>query len=135
MNGIQVTKPAGLQWNRLLDSVVTIIKYKKSAIDHAIYIKVLSYGTLSYLTVSIDDIINTNNNETSFPELTRVFEEHFEMKFQEISVLKYLNFLILQYPLGFSVDQTDHIMKLVNERFPNGTFRKVDTPFRKDSIY
>ena len=32
------------QWNRLLDALVTIIKYKKIKIDHAIYIKVFSYG-------------------------------------------------------------------------------------------
>ena len=38
MNGIQGTKPAGRQWNRLLDVVVKILDYKKSTIDHAIYI-------------------------------------------------------------------------------------------------
>ena len=36
MNGIQGTKPTGIQWNRLLDVVVSILKYKKSTIDHAI---------------------------------------------------------------------------------------------------
>ena len=46
MNGIQGTKPAGRQWNRLLDVVVTIIKYKKSTIYHAIYIKFFSLMTL-----------------------------------------------------------------------------------------
>ena len=40
MNGIQVTKPSGRKWNRLLDAVVTIINYKKRTIDHNIYIKV-----------------------------------------------------------------------------------------------
>ena len=57
------------------------------------------------------------------------------MKFQEGSVLKYLTFRIYQSPLGFSVDQTDHIMELVNDWFPNGKFRKVDTPFRTDYTY
>ena len=66
--------PAGRQWNRLLDSVVTILKYKKITIDHAIYIKVFADGTVSYLTVSTDDVLNTTNNENSFPELTRVFK-------------------------------------------------------------
>ena len=57
------------------------------------------------------------------------------MKVQEGSVLKYLNFRIFQSPLGFSIDQTDHIMELVNEWFPTGTFRNVDTPFQTDSSY
>ena len=74
MNLIQVKNPAGRKWNRLLDAVVTIIKYKKSTIDHAIYIKVFDDGTLSYLAVSTDDVLNTTNNENEFPEPTRVFK-------------------------------------------------------------
>ena len=115
MNGIQGTKPSGRQWNRLLDVLVTILKYEKSTIDNAIYIKVFDDGTVSYITVFTDDVINTTNNENAFTELTRLFKEHFEMKLQEGSVLKYLNFLICESPLGFSIDQTDHMMELVNE--------------------
>ena len=114
MNGIQRKKPSGRQWNRLLDAVVTILKYKKSTIDNAIYIKVFTYGTVFYLIVYTDDVLNTTNNETEFTELTIVSEEQFEMKVQEVSVLKYLNLRIFQSPLGFSVDQTDHIMELLN---------------------
>ena len=135
MNRIQGTKPAGRQWNRLLDAVVTIINDKNSTLDHAICIKVFTDGTVSYLTVSTDDVINTTINKTEFPELTRFFKEHFEMKLQEGSVLKYLNFRIRQSPLGFSVDQTDHITELVNKWFPTGKFRKVYTTFRNDSAY
>ena len=94
MNGVQGTKPAGRKWNILLDAVVVILKYNKITIDHAIYIKVFTYGTVSYITFSTDDVINTTNSNTEFTELTRVFEEHFEMKVQELSVLTYLNFRI-----------------------------------------
>ena len=83
MNGIQVTKPAGRQWNRLLDAVVTILNHKKSTIDHDIYIKFLTDGTVFYLTIYTDDVLNTTYNENAFTELTRVFKEHFEMKVQE----------------------------------------------------
>ena len=45
------------------------------------------------MIVSIDVVLNTNNNnETYFPELRNMFEESFEIKFQEGSVLKYINF-------------------------------------------
>ena len=57
-------KPAGRQWNRLLDAVVTIIKYKKITIDHAIYIKIFSDVTVSYPTVSTDGVLNITNNNT-----------------------------------------------------------------------
>ena len=55
--------------NKLLDALVTILKYKKITIDRSIYIMLLYYGTVSYLDVSTDDILKTNNNETIFPEL------------------------------------------------------------------
>ena len=84
-------KPSGRQWNRILDAVVTIIKYKKSKIDHTIYIKVFSYGKVSYITASSDDFLSTTNNEIVLTELTRFVEEKFDKKFQEGSVLKYLN--------------------------------------------
>ena len=64
MNGIQVTKPAEQQYIWILDAVVTIMKYKKITIYNDIYIKVLYGGTVSYLTVSIDDVLNTTNDKT-----------------------------------------------------------------------
>ena len=74
--------------------MVTIMKYKKTKIDHTIYIKVFSDETLSYLTVYNGDVLNTTNRITEFPELRRVFKEDFEMKFQDGSDLKYLHFRI-----------------------------------------
>ena len=68
MNGTQGTKKTGGKWHRILDAVVTIIKYKKSTIDPAIYIKVLYDGTVSYLKVHTYDVFNTNYNETEFTE-------------------------------------------------------------------
>ena len=80
--------------NRLFGAVVTIIKYKKITIDNDIYIKVLSDGTVSCLTVSTDDVLNTTNNYTAFNELRIVFQEAFGIKVQEGSIFKYLNLRI-----------------------------------------
>ena len=57
------------------------------------------------------------------------------MKFQKVSVLKYIHLQVFWSLIGFSVDQTYHIMELVNEWFPTGKFRKFDIPFNKDSTY
>ena len=135
MNGIQGGKSARQKCNRLLDAVVKIIKCKKIIIDHAIYTKVSSYVTVSYLTFYTDDVINTNNNDTDFTELRRVFEEYFEMKVQEGSILKYLHFLISRSPLGIRVGHNDHITELVNEWLPTDFFRKVDATFRTEYTY
>ena len=82
MHEIQGTKPAWSQCNQLLYAVFTIMKYKEITIDNAIYIKVFSGGTVSYLTVYTDDVLNTSNNETPLPELRRVSEEDFDIKVQ-----------------------------------------------------
>ena len=83
MNGIQGTNPDGRKWNRLLYAVVTILKHNMITIYHAIYIKVFTYGIVSYLIVSTNYYLNTTNNKNAFPELTRLFKEHFDMKVQE----------------------------------------------------
>ena len=67
MDIIQGKKPDQRKWNRLLDAVVTMVKYNRSKIDHDIYIKVFSDGKVSYITVSTNDFLNTTNNETEFP--------------------------------------------------------------------
>ena len=110
--------------------MVTILKYKKITIDHAIYIKVFYNVTVSYLTVSTNDVLNTTNNETSFFNPRIFFENYFGIKVEEVSILKYLNLRICQSPLGFSIYQTDHIMELVNEWFQNGKLKIFDTHFR-----
>ena len=62
--------------------------------------------------------MNITDNGIEFTELTRVFEEQFEMKFQERYVLKYLNLIIFQHPLGFIADHNNTITEVVNEWFP-----------------
>ena len=75
MNGIQGKTPAGQQCNKLLDAVVTILKYNKNTIDHAIYINVSSDFTVSYPMVFTYDVLNAINNETVFPEVTIVLKK------------------------------------------------------------
>ena len=111
---MQGTKPARQQWNQILDSVVTILKYKKITIYHVIYIKEFYGGILYDLTVSNDDVINTTTNQTVFPKLRRKYENYFEMKVQERCVLNYLIFRIFQSPLGFSIDHSDNTTEVVN---------------------
>ena len=49
----------------------SILKYNTSIINYAIYIKLFSGVTVSYLTVFTDDVINTMNNETALNKITR----------------------------------------------------------------
>ena len=73
----------------------------------------LSDRTVFYLTVYNDDGLNNSKNKISFTELRKMFEESFEIKVQEGSVLKYLNFWTARSPIGLNIDKTDHIMEPV----------------------
>ena len=63
-----------MQWVKLLNTKISIYR--------AIYIKVLSDVTVSYLTVFTSDVLNATNKETSFPELRNLYEEVFDIKYQ-----------------------------------------------------
>ena len=65
--------------NSLIQWVI-IIKYEKITIDHAIYIRFFSDGTVSYLTFSTDDVLNTTNNETKCTELRIVSKKILRLK-------------------------------------------------------
>ena len=71
INGIQGTTLAVQQWNKLRDAMVTILEYIKITINHVISIKCFSDVTVSFITVSTDDVINITTNETAFLELAR----------------------------------------------------------------
>ena len=79
---------------------------------------------LSILQISM---INYDNSS--------VFLETFEIKKQEGSVLKYINFRILLSHLVFSIHRSDNIIELVYEWFPDGNFWKFHTPFHTNSKY
>ena len=72
-------------------------------------------GTVSYIMVSTDGVQSTTNIKKEFTELRRYFEEVLDIKIQEVLVLKYLILRVFQYPLDFSIYQTDQITELVNE--------------------
>ena len=91
-----------------------MMKYKKSTIYRTINIKVFSEKYFYYLSEFTNYVLNTTNNKKNFALLNNLFEENFKIKIQEGSLLKYLKIHIAQSALGFSIDQTGHIIYLVN---------------------
>ena len=67
--------------------MITIIIYNNSTIDHGIYVKVFTDGTVFYLTVSTYDVLNTTDNEKLFTELTRVLEKSLRQKYKKYRFL------------------------------------------------
>ena len=48
-----------------------------------IYIKVFPYGTVCHLIVSTDDVLNTTNNVTYFPNSEKSFKNNLRLKYNE----------------------------------------------------
>ena len=108
--------------------MVTVLKYNKISTEIYIYIKVFPYGTVSHLTVSTDDVLNTTSNVTYFPNSEKSFKNNLRLKYNKYMSLNN-KILGLKYPLGFSISNTRHIMDLVNEWFPDGKCWNIDTSF------
>ena len=68
---VQGTNLEARHWNSHLDAVVKIILHKRITIDHVIYVKHY-HGTISYITVFMDDVLNTTNSCETFVELKHV---------------------------------------------------------------
>ena len=54
------------QWNILLYDAVKIIVHKRSMINYDTYVKLFYIGEVSYITMSMDNVINNTNNEETF---------------------------------------------------------------------
>ena len=53
-NGIQGKNPSGRQWNRLLDEVVTVMKYKRIVMESALrYFQMVLYPISQYLPMML----------------------------------------------------------------------------------
>ena len=60
-----------------------MIDNKKVRLGHKIHVNIFYGGTISYLTESMDYVINTTNDYESYQVLKRVAEETFDIKTEE----------------------------------------------------
>ena len=70
-------KDVRFQCNRLLDAVVKNIYHKIISIYHAIYVNLFYNVTVSYLSVSVYDVLNTIYNDKLFQELKLILKRVF----------------------------------------------------------
>ena len=81
------------------------------------------------------NVLNNKNNDEVSKELKCCFGETSDIKTQEYSVLKYLNFRIYQSLIGLIIKHTKHIMELVTEWLHDGKFCKSCTSLYTDYAY
>ena len=62
--------------------------------------QIIWWKNVYFFTVSTDDLINNTNNDSAFTETKKIFEEAFEIKIQEGSVIRYLKIGFICLLLG-----------------------------------
>ena len=129
---MQGNKQASRGFYKLLAKMLATMGLFPLSIDKAIF--ALSRGTsILILAVQTDDILLATNSKDLKEEVLNTLLSAFKVTTQEGTILKYLNFRIIQSDSGVSIDQTDHILDLVNSYIPVDTkLSPVDTPLRTD---
>jgi hypothetical protein len=139
VNAIQGTKPAGRQWNDILTTVLTKLKFQRNHVDHGVFIYVSDDETKKILLcISTDDFLCAFTHQHLYDDLCTNLKGYFEITTKTGPVLHYLNLRIIQTPESVSIDQTEHIKhKILSDWFQEDgdPLRTTDTPFRTDNEF
>ena len=88
------------------------------------------------LAIQTDDLLIATNSENMRDLVINTLQKAFQLTSQGGTILKFLNFKIIQSPHGISADQTSHIDEMLRKYFPPGTkVGKTETPLRSDRQY
>lgn len=129
---MQGNKQASRGFYKLLAKMLATMGLFPLSVDKAIF--ALSRNTsILLLGIQTDDILLVTNSNELKEEVMNTLLSAFKVTIQEGAILNYLNFRIIQSEHGVSIDQTDHILDLVNSYIPVDTKTSpVDTPLRTD---
>lgn len=110
----QDTKPAGHQWNTLMNDVFKSNGFTRCLVEHTLYSKAV--GTdLIIAGCSTDDFIALYTSRAPFMALIDSLQKYFPVRPIEGPKLKYINIWIVQSAHGISIDQKEHIRSSILE--------------------
>jgi len=135
IHAVQGTKPAGKQWSDQITSLFKAMGMKKNATDNAVWVSTRGHDTIILISETDDFMLLVSKKELYLNIKARI-EKSYDITMQEGPVIKYLNLQIIQSDAGISFDQTQHILKMLEPHYPQGSsFTKTDIPFRTDRDY
>ena len=126
--GMQVTKPAGRQWNTILNLVLSYLGFVKHVIDHALYtLKTTSTKDVLIYRLSIDDFLCDYYRIHLFKDFLEGINKSFPVTSKEGLQMSYTNLRIIQYPYDIGINQRDHIQDtIIAQQFPDN-YEKVNS--------
>jgi len=135
IHAVQGTKPAGKQWSDQITSLFKAMGMKKNATDNAVWVSKKGNDIVILLSETDDFMLLVSEKQLYLDIKTRI-EKSYDITMQEGPILQYLNLQIIQSDAGISIDQTKHILKMLEPHFPkDSSFTATDIPFRTDREY
>ena len=134
-SNMQGTKNASRDFNILITKIFATIQLYPTSVDSGIYV-MCRKDKLLILAIQTDDLLIGTNDDNLKNLVISTLRRAFQVTSQEGTLLKFLNFTIVQSPHGISADQTTHIGEMLTKYFRDGVHvQKTDTPLRSDRQY
>ena len=129
---MQGNRQASRGFYKLLSKMFATIGLFPLSVDSAIF-AMSRRSNIIIVAVETDDLLVATNSPDLKDLVLNTLLSAFKVTTQEGSVLKYLNFRIIQSVHGISIDQTSHIQELVHTYIPvDSKIDPVNTPLRSD---
>lgn len=129
---MQGTKNASRDFNILITKIFATIRLYPTSVGSGIYV-MSKNNKILILAIQTDDLLIATEDDSLKDLVISTLRQAFQVTSQDGTMLKFLNFCIIQSPHGISADQTPHIDEMPKKYFPPGTHtQKADTPLRSD---
>ena len=133
---MQGIKDSGRKFYKLIKSIFGKIGVHSTSVDGSFYAFVYKEKRLVFLCSETDDVLILTSCEEAQSIIQDELKKAFCVTIKSSTRINSLKFKIMQIKYGVSMDQTDHILDMVNKHFQDpSSIRKTDTPLRTDKQY
>ena len=135
VHSIQGTRSAGNEWYEFGSKIFKKMGMVQNATDNAVFTFRLEDDLLIVLT-NVDDFLILASRKEIYVKVKNKLASMFDITTQEGNIINFLNLRIVSSTTAISIDQTKHILELVEPHFPRlQHFSKTHTPMRTDKMF
>lgn len=132
---MQGTKPASREFNILLAHLLAQVDIYPTSINSGVFV-IVENKDIMFLAIETDDILVCTNSSSLEKKIMTQIQSAFKVTVQEGDEISFLNYRIIQSVHGISVDQTQHIIDMVNDFLPPDVkVKATNTPLRSDKQF
>ena len=132
---MQGMKSANRDFHTLLKSILSEENIHPTSVDNGLFV-FYHQNSLVLLAISTDDLLVVTKHKHIYTFILNKLRAAFGTTTQSGSIIRYLNYRIIQSVHAISIDQTEFIQGLLPEYFPpNSKVAKTNTPLRSDKQF